>query len=773
MVPDSLDGSCKLERFAGIAISPRLKNFHTFGCPVYALKGDLQNHGGVTSKWEPRVRLGVNLGLSPRHARSVSLVLNLETGLVSPQFHVKHDEFFETVKPNSGNDHVLSKWQYLSGIKRMGRERRVQLNEMSNTEESDVNPTISSTQNMEQANIPQSEIIHNQEPTISNTTDKNRPNQGHSNMGSYFNKQGVRRSSRLKSESSMLSHQPEYQKYYDAMHEEDFILQDEMKDPVSFVATSNKDTMYWHQAMKQSDANEFRQAAIKEFNDHYERKHWVLIERSQVPKGKNVLPAVWSMKRKRDILTGKIIKYKARLNVHGGKQIQGQDYFETYSPVATWIVIRFLMILCLMLGWKSKQVDFVLAFPQANIEHDMYMELPAGIIPKDRNKDYVLLLRKNLYGQKQASRVFYLYLREGLEKIGFRVSKIDECLFYRSKTMFVVYVDDGIVVDKDMNKVVQVVKDLKEAGYDIEDKSTINDYLGVNFTYLDEETIELTQPQLIQQIIEDSKIMQKKFVPPQVPAKSSQILQRHKDSKPHDRKWHYRSIIGKLNYLEKSTRPDIAYAVHQCARFSSDPKIEHAQAVEYLIKYLEGTKDKGIVMQPKIGLMLEVFADADFCGNWNKNTAQYDVSTAKSRSGFVICFAKVPILWTSKLQTQIALSTTEAEYMALSSALREAIPLTELIKEMRERQIIQLPNHAKVYCKCFEDNSGALELAQTPKIRPRTKHINIIYHHFRDAVKKGMVEIFAISTDDQMADILTKPLNQNLFVRHRKKMMGW
>ena len=111
--------------------------------------------------------------------------------------------------------------------------------------------------------------------------------------------------------------------------------------------------------------------------------------------------------------------------------------------------------------------------------------------------------------------------------------------------------------------------------------------------------------------------------------------------------------------------------------------------------------------------------------------------------------------------------------MALSSALREAIPLTELIKEMRERQIIQLPTHTKVYCKCFEDNSGALELAQTPKIRPRTKHINIIYHHFRDAVKKGMVEIFAISTDDQMADILTKPLNQNLFVRHRKKMMGW
>ena len=97
--------------------------------------------------------------------------------------------------------------------------------------------------------------------------------------------------------------------------------------------------MYWHQAMKQPDASEFRKAVIQEFNDHCERKHRVLLERSQVPKGKNILPAVWAMKRKRDILTGKITKYKARLNVHGGKQIQGRDYFETYSPVATWVAI--------------------------------------------------------------------------------------------------------------------------------------------------------------------------------------------------------------------------------------------------------------------------------------------------------------------------------------------------------------------------------------------------------------------------------------------------
>ena len=156
---------------------------------------------------------------------------------------------------------------------------------------------------------------------------------------------------------------------------------------------------------------------------------------------------------------------------------------------------------------------------------------------------------------------------------------------------------------------------------------------------------------------------------------------------------------GKLNYPEKSTRPDIAYAVHQCARFSSDPKVEYTRAVEYLVKYLEGTKNKEIIMQSKEGPILEVFADADFSGNWNKNTAEFDSSTAKLRTGFIIYFAKVPLMWTSKLQTQIALSTTEAKYMALSSALRETIPLIQLVKKMREQSIVSIPQHAKVYCK--------------------------------------------------------------------------
>ena len=99
-----------------------------------------------------------------------------------------------------------------------------------------------------------------------------------------------------------------------------------MKDPIAFKALNDPNTMYWHQAMRQQDAIHFKNAVIKEFNDHTKRNHWKLIERSRVPDGKNILPAVWAMKRKRDIKTRKVIKYKARLNIHGGKQVFGEDY---------------------------------------------------------------------------------------------------------------------------------------------------------------------------------------------------------------------------------------------------------------------------------------------------------------------------------------------------------------------------------------------------------------------------------------------------------------
>ena len=151
----------------------------------------------------------------------------------------------------------------------------------------------------------------------------------------------------------------------------------------------------------------------------------------------------------------------------------------------------------------------------------------------------------------------------------------------------------------------------------------------------------------------------------------SEPLEQNPEGKPHDEPWNYCSVIGRLNFLEKSTRLDIAYAVHQCARFSAEPKQNHSKAVKRLVRYLAGTRDKGLILQPNIAASFDCYVDANFCGLWNRRTAHLDPVTAKSRTGFVIRFADCPLTWGSKLQTETALYTTEAEYIALSTALCE------------------------------------------------------------------------------------------------------
>ena len=261
--------------------------------------------------------------------------------------------------------------------------------------------------------------------------------------------------------------------------------------------------------------------------------------------------------------------------------------------------------------------------------------------------------------------------------------------------------------------------------------------------------------------------------PKDTPAASSYILKRHIDSEPFDNDFHYRSVIGMLNYLEKGSRSDIAYATHQCARFVDNPKVEHGKAVRWLVKYLLGTRDKGMTFKPDLTKGLEVFVDADFAGNWSKDEAARDRDTARSRHGYIIRYAGCPIVWKSQLQTEIALSSTESEYTGLSYALREVIPIMELLKEMESHEVQVATTRASVKCRVFEDNSGALEMAKVHKYRPRTKHLNVKLHHFRSYVESGAVTIHPISSANMLADYLTKPVPLQVLVHLRKQVMGW
>ena len=560
---------------------------------------------------------------------------------------------------------------------------------------------------------------------------------------------------------------------YEILAHREYDIQDRASDPISFSATSDPDTMYWHQAMQQPDKREFLEAAKSEVKSHVDNEHFVLIKRANLPKGTKVLASVWSMKRKRRILSREIYKWKARLNCHGGQQEHGVNFWETYSPVVNWFSIRLFLVTSILRNWETRQIDFVLAFPQADVECDIYMEIPVGFVLTGNKKKYCLKLRKNIYGTKQAGRVWNKHVHKGLLKLGYKASKVDPCVYYKGQTVFMIYVDDGIFAGHDKKEIEGLIKELQKE-FNVTDEGDLKEYLGVLVEKQADGRTKLSQPQLIKQILNDLWFNDRTKAKP-TPAPGGQVLEREIDAEPMNDDFHYRSVIGKANFLEKSTRPDIAVAVHQCARFSSDPKQSHADAVRYFGKYLQGTQDEGIYLDPDDDKSFECWVDADFLGQYVKGAddMELDAMTAKSRTGFIITYAGSPITWGSKLQREAALSSTESEYMAISEAFRVLLPLMDFLEAAHAMGVPMKLGAPVIHCKAFEDNSGALELARLPKMRPRTRHIHVKYHHFREAVAKGRITVQHVSTTEQLGDALTKNLTRDLFVTLRKKYMGW
>ena len=254
-----------------------------------------------------------------------------------------------------------------------------------------------------------------------------------------------------------------------------------------------------------------------------------------------------------------------------------------------------------------------------------------------------------------------------------------------------------------------------------------------------------------------------------------------------DEKWKYSTIVGMLLYLSSNTRPDITFAVHQCALYSHNPKQSHAKAVKCIIHYLKETKDKGMTFSPTDEFSVDCFVDADFAGLWGVEYDQDPVSI-KSRTGYIIMFMGCPLLWVSKLQTQIALSTMEAEYIALSTAIHELIAIREVLKEVRslvfcvDDPLSNSPAYsmtAKAFIPCvvpsqvYEDNEACLKFATLPKMSPRMKHIAIPYHFFRSKVTNLEIKVLPIDTTNQLADQFTKGLREDDFVKARKRILGW
>ena len=830
------------------------KHYQPFGCPVYVLDNALQANRPI-HKWSIRSRVGINLGHSPLHGKNVSLVLNRATGLVSPQFHVKYDPLFHSVK----QDNLDSQWQQRAGLipskeveqilkpikgkskpsaktaqkkpspqmhnsegvgtpmqrqeGEAAQPKRVRWDENTRKDSNTDNNQVNDANKRRKLEMLQHEVespqkaqertgqINKTQTSVSTPqlgTKTRDGSNGSSSLGSSGSKimtpQGPSIGSNTKvgqvKESNnrpnvieaMMSEIMVNTK--DKIEGEIFCLEAlfpmknnwiENVDPLfAFKATADPDTMYLHEAMREKDRDEFSKAMVKEVKDQMDNGNFTIIKATDVPKDKSILPAVWQMKRKRDIKTRKVKKWKARLNIDGSRMKHGVHYDQTYAPVASWKSIRLLLMLTIQNGWHSRQLDYVLAFPQAPVEKEIYMQVPKGFeIEGAKKGEYVLRLNRNVYGQKQAGRVWNKYLVDKLvNKVGFTQSKIDECVFYKGKTMYVLYTDDSLLAGPDKKEIDQIIEDIKKAKLNITDEGDIQDFLGINISMNKDKTVTLTQPHLIDQILKDVGMDGNNVKVKDTPASSSKILGRAKDEPDFDKSFNYRSVIGKLNYLEKGTRSDISYITHQCARFTEEPKECHAKAIRWLARYLRATRDKGLIMKPDASQGLNVFVDADFSGNWEQGDST-NRDTARSRHGYIICFMGCPVIWKSQLQTEIALSSTESEYIGLSYALREVIPIMELLKEMKKFGFPIRSQTPNMKCRVFEDNSGALEMANTHKYRPRTKHINVKFHHFRDYVTRGEITVHKIDTKDQCADYLTKPLNKETLIPLRRKVMGW
>jgi Reverse transcriptase (RNA-dependent DNA polymerase) len=158
--------------------------------------------------------------------------------------------------------------------------------------------------------------------------------------------------------------------------------------------------------MKEPDKEQFKDAMIKEVEDQTENKNFSKVNCDSVPASKPIMPTVWQMKRKQDIITRQVKKWKARLNIDRSKMIKGIHFQESYSLVATWNSIRAMLILATQHQWHTVQIDYVLAFPQAPIERTLYMEIPKGFELKDGHDQgkYVHKLHRNVYGSKNAGR---------------------------------------------------------------------------------------------------------------------------------------------------------------------------------------------------------------------------------------------------------------------------------------------------------------------------------------------------------------------------------
>ena len=494
----------------------------------------------------------------------------------------------------------------------------------------------------------------------------------------------------------------------------------------------------------------WKEAADSKYQSLIDNETWKLVK---LPAGRKPIGCKWIFKIKHTS-DGKVERYKARLVAKGYTQKPREDYDETYSPVIRYSSIRTLLAFAVQNGMIIHQMDVVTAFLNGTINEEIYMEQPPGYIKKGE-KDLVCKLNRSIYGLKQSSRCWNTVFKQYIKTINFIQSIADPCIFISGEeanlTIIAVYVDDLIIITK-TPEAMKKIKESLAARFKMKDLGKLHYCLGISIQYDEEKGhLWMNQRQYIQSLLERYGLAQAKTV--STPADINvKLVKNDGVSKPVNQV-NYQSMVGSLLYASIATRPDIAQAVGAVSKFNSCPTEAHLTAVKQIYRYLKGTIGIYIKYERSTDNSLVGFSDADWAG---------DLNDRHSTTGNLFMMSGAAVDWLSKKQPVVALSTTEAEYIALCSATQETVWLNRLLTD------IKAPPQKPILIK--EDNQGTIAVANNPISHNRTKHIDIKFHYVREALEDNIVDLIYCPTEEMTADILTKPLARQQFETCRLKM---
>jgi hypothetical protein len=492
------------------------------------------------------------------------------------------------------------------------------------------------------------------------------------------------------------------------------------------------------EALSRPDADRWREDTIAEVSSLKEHGTYSLV---RLPAGAKLITAKWVFKTKRNE-QGAVVKYKARLVARGFQQIEGVDFNEVFAPTSKHATIRALLALATQLDLTLRQCDFVTAFLNGTLEEEVYMEQVPGF--EEGGPDMVCKLHKSLYGLRQAPRAWHTKLRTELEAMGFTAANADASLFVRwepdgSITLVCAFVDDCLVAGRG-NMPDSVIAQLTEK-FNITDLGNPSMFIGYEISRdTAAGSITISQSRMTRDIMARFGMSDAK--PKSIPLSTALKLSKEIGEPLNDAgARQYRELVGSLLYLSVCTRPDIAQAVGALSRYMAAPTTTHWQAARSVLAYLAGTVTAGITYTRSAPSALIGYTDADYGG---------ELDSRRSTTGYVFVLAGGAISWSSRLQTTVAVSTAEAEYMASAAATKEALWLRTLLTDMG----YPITGPITIY----GDNQAAIKLLKHPIASARSKHIDIIYHFARERVASGEVEFSYISTNDMVADCMTKPV---------------